>query len=84
MWFSRPHQKEPSFRAAGLATRWASVQLGRPVCYRDDKRVTGGAAGTLEMRSLGSRGSAGGRGLHSGSCHGQAANSVGSELKSPG
>lgn len=60
---SRPHQKEPGFRAAGLAIWWASVQLGRPVCHRDDKRVTGGAAGTLEMRSLGSGGSAGGRGF---------------------
>lgn len=39
------------------------MQLGRPVCHRDDKRVTGGAAGTLEMRSLGSGGSAGGRGF---------------------
>ena len=39
------------------------MQLGCPVCHRDDKRVAGGAAGTLEMRGLGSGGSAGGRGF---------------------
>lgn len=79
-----PTRRNPGFRAAGLAIWWASVQLGRPVCHRDDKRVTGGAAGTLEMQSLGQRGLSGWQGFHSGSCQGQAANSVGSELKSPG
>ena len=72
----RLHLKTPGFRAAGLATWWASVQPVCPVCNEDDKPAEGGAAGTLGMRGLGSGSSAGGPG--------QAASHVGWELNSPG
>ena len=58
-----PTRKNPASEQLAWLTQQASVQLGCPVCHRDDKRVAGGAAGTLEMRGLGSGGSAGGRGF---------------------